>query len=113
VHLGNTGNDRSTAGVSPTPPAVVRQGRLVVRPHRFPSDALAGRRLLQRPGTSQPFSSAECAGVPTGDGEALGATYRRAPAVLVYRPPSGDSQVVDLYLCGSRDVVRTTTLPAP
>ncbi len=33
------------------------------------------------------------------------------PAVLVYRPPRGDSQVVDLLQCGSGDVLRSTTLP--
>jgi hypothetical protein len=36
-----------------------------------------------------------------------------APAVLVLRPPHGDSRVVDLYLCGSARPTRSITLPAP
>ena len=36
-----------------------------------------------------------------------------SPAVLVYRPVRGDTQVVDLFLCGRRDATRSITLPAP
>ena len=95
--------------------AVVQGGRLLVRPRRFSDDARAGQRLLN--GTKKPDSlapaAASCASVPTGEGEVLGATYRRAPAALLYRPVSGGSQVVDLYLCGSSRPVRSATLPAP
>jgi hypothetical protein len=88
---------------------------VVVRPHRFAVDALAGRRLLQKtPRASQNlFLSSACAAVPAGDGQVLGVTYQGARAALIYRPPADDSQVVDLYLCGRREVVRSTTLPAP
>jgi hypothetical protein len=94
---------------------VVKQGRLVVHPKRFSVDALVGRKLLKRntPTSSVTRNDARCGSVPAGDGEVLGATYRRAPAALVYRTSSGGSQVVDLYVCGSHRPIRSATLPAP
>jgi len=92
----------------------LRKGRLVVHPRRFSVDALAGRKLLLR-NTPDALTllDAQCASVPNDDGTVLSATYQRAPAALVYRPASGGSQVVDLYVCGSPQPVRTATLPAP
>jgi hypothetical protein len=37
--------------------------------------------------------------------------YARSPGILAFRTPSGDSQVVDLYLCGQARPVRSVTLP--
>ena len=37
--------------------------------------------------------------------------YDGQRGVLVYRPVKGDTQVVDLYLCGSDDPARSITLP--
>ncbi|HEU5036107.1 MAG TPA: hypothetical protein VFT70_03825 [Nocardioides sp.] len=48
-----------------------------------------------------------------GDGRAVAVTYDGEPGVLVFRPPSRDSQVVDLVLCGHAGVARSITLPAP
>jgi hypothetical protein len=94
---------------------VSSDGRLVIRPQRFSEDALAGRRLLR--GNAVDSLSAlgfvSCAKVPTDDGVVVPATYQQAPAALVYRPASGGSQVVDLYICGNGRPVRTATLPAP
>ncbi len=39
--------------------------------------------------------------------------YDGSEAVLAYRPPTDDAQVVDLLQCGTGDVLRTTTLPVP
>jgi hypothetical protein len=52
-----------------------------------------------------------CPDVP-GHGDRVAAEYQRAPAVLVYRPAEGNTQVVDLYVCGNDRPVRSTTLPA-
>jgi hypothetical protein len=110
--LGNTGSSGDAPTATPTP--LVRAGRLVVRPQQFGLDALAGRRLLHdSPDTRMDAVKAAGCVVPSGSGEVLRATYRRAPAALVYRQPSGGSQVVDLYVCGSRRPVRSATLPAP
>ena len=51
-------------------------------------------------------------GVEPGS-EVVATTYDEAPAALVLRPPSGDVQVVDLYLCGDLEPRRSITLTAP
>ena len=48
-----------------------------------------------------------------GKGTFVAVTYRRAPAVLVFRRAMGDTQVADLFLCGSTEPTRSVTLPAP
>lgn len=48
----------------------------------------------------------------TGDGDRVAATWDGQPAVVVLRPPTAGRQVVDVYVCGSGEVVATTTLPA-
>jgi hypothetical protein len=124
--LGNTGNGKSPRSGKPqalsgtnanrldAQGSVVKGDRLVVRPRRFSDDALIGRRLLGRSAYDfLSLKSLSCASVPTDDGQVLRASYRRAPAALLYRDASGGSQVVDLYVCGSRRPVRTATLPAP
>lgn len=106
------GNENSARGGLD---AVLNAGRLVVHPRRFSLDALAGRQLLHRATPDSAISPglARCASIPAGDGTVLRATYRQAPAALVYRRASGGSQVVDLYVCGSRRPIRSATLPAP
>jgi hypothetical protein len=55
-----------------------------------------------------------CLGVSVEPGsEVVATTYDAAPAALVLRPPSGDVQVVDLYLCGDLEPRRSITLTAP
>lgn len=48
-----------------------------------------------------------------GPGEVVPVKYDGARAWLVLRKPAGDSQVVDLYLCGADEPTRSITLPAP
>lgn len=48
-----------------------------------------------------------------GRGRLVPVRYDGAPGLLVYRPPRGDTQVVDLVLCGHPGIRRTITLPAP
>ena len=48
-----------------------------------------------------------------GRGRVVPVRYDGAPGVLVFRPVRGDSQVVDLYLCGGAEPTRSITLPAP
>jgi hypothetical protein len=118
--LGSTGNaprphkneQRVTGGKATFAPNAFSRGRLVVRPRRFSTDASAGRQLLRRPADAVSDLQG-CASVPTDAGQVVPATYRGAPAALVYLPVSGGSQVVDLYLCGTAAPVRSATLPAP
>ena len=51
--------------------------------------------------------------VATGPGVLVPVLYDGMEAVLAYRPPTDDAQVVDLLQCGTGDVLRTTTLPVP
>ncbi|GAA1125144.1 hypothetical protein [Nocardioides aquiterrae] len=57
------------------------------------------------------YKSARCRA--PGSGRKVPVTYDGAPGVLVFRPPTRDSQVVDLILCGHEGITRTITLPAP
>ena len=85
----------------------------MVHPRRFAADALEGRALLGRY-DAQAFTSlsGDCAALAKR-AHAVPALYQSAPAALVYRRPEGSTQVVDLYVCGSRQPVRTTTLSTP
>ena len=119
---GTTGDSRSPGSAPPLvedgQKAELRAGRVVVRPQHFTADALAARRLLrgatapesEAPGTSQARGGCVTPGVR---GRRVPATYQQAPAVLVFQAPASGSQVVDLYVCGSRQPVRSVTLPSP
>ena len=48
-----------------------------------------------------------------GRGRYLPVRYDGEAGVLVYRPVRGDTQVVDLFLCGQDAPARSITLPAP
>jgi hypothetical protein len=95
-----------------------KDGGVLVRPRRFTDDALAGLRLLHGkvPGLDDRSAlmsvSSHCVRTPAGS-DAVRATYRRAPAALVYHRPAGSTQVVDLFVCGSSRPIRSVTLPVP
>lgn len=48
-----------------------------------------------------------------GAGTYVPVEYGRTPAYLVLRRHTGDTQVADLFLCGSDEPVRSITLPGP
>jgi hypothetical protein len=58
-------------------------------------------------------AGAACGADSWGRGRFVPVSYGGAPAVLVLRRPVGDTQVADLFLCGSQEPVRSVTLPAP
>jgi hypothetical protein len=107
----DSGKQQETPSPSHTGKApFVQDGRVVVRRGHFVVDALNGRALLDT-ATAQSLARA-CADL-TRHARAVPAEYRHAPAVLVFRRPEGQSQVVDLYLCDTPQPVRSATLPAP
>ena len=53
----------------------------------------------------------DCAPAEWGEGIPVAVLYDGEPAVLAFRAPAGDSQVVDLLQCGTGGVLRSTTLP--
>jgi hypothetical protein len=114
ANLGNTGNGPAPQAHLPgAKQAKLHDGRLVVRPLHFASDALQGRALLaHRSAAAFDDHAQTCAEVPE-HAQTLPAQYQHAPAALVYRRVEGGSQVVDLYVCGNSRPIRSTTLPAP
>ncbi len=46
-----------------------------------------------------------------GRGRYVAVVYAKAPGWVVLRRPQGDSQIVDLFLCGSETAARSVTLP--
>ncbi|MGZ5403981.1 MAG: hypothetical protein ACXWDL_04985 [Nocardioides sp.] len=48
-----------------------------------------------------------------GQGSYVGVLYDGAEGWVVLREPQGETQVADLFLCGSETVVRSVTLPHP
>ncbi len=54
-----------------------------------------------------------CGPADYGVGKLMAVRYNGMPAVLAYRPPKGDTQVVELLQCGSADLMRSTTVPLP
>ena len=90
-------------------------GRLVIRSRHFASDVQQARAFLDKATTPTDRLAAltDCAVRQGSRSQALAAEYKRAPAALVFRRPEGGAQVVFLYVCGSSEPIKTTTLPAP
>ena len=65
------------------------------------------------PASADRAAGAACGAGSWGQGRFVAVTYGGSPAVVVFRRPLGDTQVADLFLCGSEEPVRSVTLPAP
>lgn len=72
----------------------------------FGRPSYRSRRVSGRPGFT-------CAPSHFGRGVLLGVRYDGAPAVVAFREPVGSNQVVEVLRCGTGDVLRSVTLPAP
>ena len=88
-----------------------------VRPDHFADDLTAARRqkasFSNKADSANEAAGALCSADSWGSGRFVPVRYGKTPAVLVFRRPVGDTQVVDLFLCGSEEPVRSVTLPAP
>lgn len=95
------------------------QGSVTIRSDHFGADVRRARAGV--PGL-QSYSGDEvtrvggpregCVSVGLGPGVVLPAVYDGAFALLVLRPPAGEVQVADLYLCGDTEPRRSITLTA-
>lgn len=87
----------------------------LIRSERFGADVRQARRqlLLDRHAALLEYPAPDCLTTDVGAGEVVAATYDGAPAAIVLRTPSGDVQVVDLFLCGDAAPRRSITLTAP
>jgi hypothetical protein len=86
-----------------------------IRSERFGSDVRRLRTQLLQDGSQAlvEYPAPDCLTAAVGAGDVVAATYDNAPAAIVLRTPSGDVQVVDLYLCGDGAPRRSITLTAP
>jgi hypothetical protein len=94
-------------------------GLFAVRRDHLADDLADARRQSTASGFSHKADSADraagtlCSADAWGRGRFVPVRYGRTPAVLVFRRPRGETQVVDLFLCGSEQPERSVTLPAP
>ena len=86
-----------------------------IRSERFGTDVRQARQqlLLDRKAALVEYPAPDCLTTDVGAGDVVAATYDGAPAAIVLRTPSGDVQVVDLFLCGDSTPRRSITLTAP
>lgn len=112
--------DKESAAESAPYGGFAFEGASRVGPGEFGAAALRLRdqavrlaRFVAVDGTAASVAKARCRGRDWGTGRVVPIRYDGSPAVLVYRAPRGDTQVVDLYLCGRDDASRSITLPAP
>lgn len=95
----------------------------VVRPQQLHDDAIRLRRDLvpgsgARPGTYQRAvvispNGFKCSGNGWGVGAFVGVEYDGRLAMLAYREPTGKQQIAEVLQCGTGDLLRSTTIPAP
>jgi hypothetical protein len=118
--------DKSAQGSVPTAGDSTVRGYLDgappvrIHPQRFSQDVVLARKALaalKKSGRTDLHDSQSlrdaggCRRTAWGAGRYVPARYGAAAGYLVFRKPAGDTQVVDLYLCGARDAVRSVTLP--
>lgn len=116
------GSDRSTSAEAATP-SYARHKPVRIRPERFSADVVRTQGLVIA--TSGELSSEynagdnaagayfDCSPAEWGAGIFVPVMYGGDAGVLVFRRAMGDTQVVDLFQCGSSDALRSITLPAP
>lgn len=119
--------DGATSEFSALEDLVVLRGRLAdVREERFTRAATRIQRLvigrdakvapqdttsLRRAAPRVQRAWQGCAPADWGPGTPVAVLYERSPAVLVFRPATGDAQVADLVQCGTGEILRSVTLP--
>jgi hypothetical protein len=89
---------------------VARLQRTYGSDERLPAPGTAAKQFAE--GRSDAMA-ASCSADRWGHGRALPVRYDHQAGVLIFRDARGDTQVVDLFLCGRDDPVRSITLPAP
>jgi hypothetical protein len=110
--------DRAGARTDGAPEAApgVPASALRIRPRHFSVDVRRVRGQLTALGTDltpRALSALTTCTPDQGAADAVPVVYGRRPAVLVFHPVEGDTQVVELFWCRIPDAVRAITLPAP
>ncbi len=117
---GGEGTTSSDGPVPVTGDAQEKAGLPRLRLDHLKEDFTVARRELASdaqaysgPGSAARAAGAACAAKSWGRGRFVPVSYGGTPAVLVFRRAVGDTQVAELFLCGSEEPVRSVTLPAP
>ena len=117
----DSASDLSSPPSKPTPIGRVRDDSFTADANQlrraFPDDAADGRfvRLVGDqlpPGYVYSARAFDCAPARWGAGVLVPVFYKGTPAVLAYRPVTGDSQIVVLLQCGTGESLHSTTLQA-
>ncbi|WP_323792051.1 hypothetical protein [Nocardioides sp.] len=118
--------DAGASQLSPVEPGASALEKGSPRPPvRLTEEAFAKQalRLRDRPGVrslpmsvvpGEALSRSEtfvCDTADWGAGRLLAALYDGVPAVLAYRPVTGETQTADLLRCGTGEILRSTVLP--
>ncbi|WP_107766173.1 hypothetical protein [Nocardioides terrigena] len=92
-----------------------RTGSAFVAPLALRSDEALrpAVRPLARPGAVTAYDASPGCVLDVGAGERVDATWDGLPAVVVLRPVEEGRQDVEVFVCGSDEVVASTTLRAP
>jgi hypothetical protein len=119
------GSDAAESGgepVAPAPTATQDKADLIeLRRNRLADGLVVARRGLSSfdskvdddRGSADRAAGSACGADAWGRGRFVPASYGGTPAVVVFRRPVGDTQVAEVFLCGSAEPVRSVTLPAP
>lgn len=115
-----TGDDMTASSADDDPEIKVRPDSRAprVRSAHLMADIVALKGRLLRPATTPDYGAAElltgpafpCGDARWGKGVLVGVRYDGRPAVIAFRAPRGDSQVVEVLQCGTGDVLRSTTI---
>ena len=118
---GGAAADSGPGAVTEHQYSVSKQSAQVVEPDRFAVDARRLRVVATGQESADPApDSVEVRGMLQrgrcepglwGGGRYLRVVYDREAGWLVYRPPRGDTQVVELFLCGEDSAERSATVP--
>ncbi len=92
-----------------------RSGSAFVAPLALSSDEALrpAVRPLARQGAVTAYDASPGCALDVGAGDRVDATWDGLPAVVVLRPPAEGRRLVEVYVCGSDEVVDSTTLRAP
>ncbi|MGH3345714.1 MAG: hypothetical protein ACRDO4_01915, partial [Nocardioides sp.] len=120
VEAGGEGEQESSDQENGEPAPSEAQTRVArIRPQSFAADTEKlrdGARTTQLNGASRDYSAltdAICTTGAWGSGRYVAVSYAGDPGWIVFRRPQGDTQVADLFLCGSELASRSLTLPYP
>jgi len=116
-HNGITDRDRANNVSRKLAPLAVQSDEFAADAETLKSLALQGYAEYEQDETTSSLRRARdrtvCEPGGWGRGSYVAVVYDDAEGWVVLRQPQGETQIADLFLCGSESVVRSVTLPYP